>query len=196
MDYIQEKNIEPAEDFAQEENFEQATSLERISVKWLTQFLTLTSVAVFLPFFIHSQLITGPIVNAILILVLVLTGLRSALLVACLPSMMAFFGGLLPIVLAPAIPFIILSNILFVLTINWFINKNENKTKDYWTGAIVASGLKFVFLLFSVNILAALFLKGNLVTVVAQMMGWMQLVTALAGAGIAYLCLKSLKIFQ
>jgi hypothetical protein len=193
MDYIQEENIEPARDF---EVIEQATSLEHVNVKWLTQFLTLTSVAVFLPFFVHTQLITGPIVNAILILVLVLTGVRSALLVACLPSMMALFGGLLPIVLAPAIPFIILSNIIFVLTINWFLNSNQEKNKAYWSGALVASGVKFVFLLFSVNILATLFIKGSLVTAIAQMMGWMQLVTAIIGAGLAYVALKFLKILQ
>ena len=174
----------------------QEKSLEKINTKTITQFLSLTAVATFLPLFIHTQFITGPIVNAILILALILVGFRSALFIACIPSTMAFFSGLLPLALAPTIPFIILSNILFIITVKWFLDKNENKEKFYWTGILSASGLKFVFLLFSVNILAALFIKGNLVSIVGQMMGLMQFVTAIVGGVITYFCLKFLKIFK
>lgn len=162
--------------------------LERVDIKWLAQFLSLSLAAMFLPFLIHQQIITGPIVNAILILALFLTGLRSALLIACLPSFMAFAGGLLPSALAPTIPFIIISNIIYVLTINYIAKKS------YFFGAFIASGLKFVFLLMSVNIIAALFIKGNLIMAVGRMMGITQFMTALLGAAIAYPILKYKKL--
>jgi hypothetical protein len=161
--------------------------LERTNVKWLAQFLTLSFVAMFLPFFIHQQIITGPIVNAILILALFFTGLKSALLIACLPSFMALAGGLLPSALAPAIPFIIIGNMIYVLAIN-FIPK-----KFYFSGALIASGLKFVFLLVSVNIVAAWFIKGNLIGAVGRMMGVEQFITAFLGACLAYPILKFFK---
>lgn len=170
--------------------------LERINISAWAQFLTLASVATFLPLFIHLQWLTGPIVNAVLILVLFLSGLRLALVVACLPSLMALSSGLLPAVLAPTVSFIIASNFLFILSINWFYQKNQDDYRGYWLGALSGAGLKFAFLLLSVNILAAFFIKQNLVVLVAKMMGWMQLVTALLGALIAYGILRFLKYFK
>jgi len=170
--------------------------LEKIKVNVLAQFLVLASVATFLPFFIHLQWLTGTIINAILILVLFLCGLRSALAVACLPSMAALSSGLLPVVLAPALPFIIAGNFLFILTINWFYQKNKNNYYGYLGGFLSGAGLKFAFLLLSVNILAAFFINENIVTLVARLMGWWQLVTALSGGLLAYLILKFLKFFK
>lgn len=167
--------------------------LEKVNAKWLTQFLTLSFVAIFLPFFIHQQVITGPIVNAILILALFLTGLRSALLISCLPSFMALAGGLLPTVLMPTIPFIIVSNMLFVLVINFISNKSKDSgitEKNYFLGTLSAAVVKFVFLLLSVNIIAAFFIPGNLVATVGKMMGIMQLLTAIIGACLAYPIVK------
>lgn len=167
--------------------------LEQVNVKWLAQFLTLSFVATFLPFFIHQQIITGPIVNAVLILALFLTGLRSALLISCLPSSIALVGGLLPIALAPTIPFIIISNLLFVLVINFVSNKAKDDgitKKNYFFGTLTAAGLKFVFLLLSVNIIATFFISGNLIVTVGRMMGVMQLLTAIIGTGLAYPIVK------
>ena len=171
-------------------------ALERVDAKWLTRFLSLTAVAVFLPFFIHLPWITGPIVNAILILVLLLTGLRSAILVACLPSLMALSGGLLPVVLAPAVPFIIISNMIFVLTVDWFYKRARTDFNGYWLGVLSGAFLKFVFLFFSVSLLATFFIKASAMNIVTQMLGWSQLITAIAGGLIAFGVLKFLKYFK
>ena len=181
------------------ENFRANTSVrawEQINMRWLAQFLGLSAVAIFLPFFIHLPWLTGPIVNAILILVLLLCGLRSAFLVACLPSLMALSGGLLPAVLAPALPFIMISNIIFVVTIDWFYKRSRTDFNGYWLGVLSGAALKFVFLFFSVNILAAGFIKTPIIPLVTKMLGWSQLATAIAGGLIAWGILKFLKFFK
>lgn len=166
-------------------------ALEAVNVKWLTQFIILSAVAIGLPFVINNQVITGPLVNAILILALFFTGLRSALLIACLPSMIALGSGLLPIALAPAIPIIIISNIIFVLVIHFIYKNTKEDSNAYWLSVLPAASLKFLFLAISINFLVTFFIHDNLVDVVSKMMGYMQFANALAGSLIAYLILKS-----
>ncbi|MFZ4631576.1 MAG: ECF transporter S component [Patescibacteria group bacterium] len=172
-------------------NYIKENILEGIDAKWLTQFLSLVSVATVLPFFIHSQLITGPIINAILVLALFLTGLRSALLISFLPSSIALGSGLLPLALAPTIPFIILGNIIFVLVIDLLSKKLKDNKNSYWLSTLSASGIKFIFLFLSVSILSNFFISNNLVSTVAKKMGYLQLATAILGSIIAYLFLQS-----
>lgn len=167
--------------------------LGRINVQILTQFVGLVGVVMFMPFIIHIQWLTGPIVNAIFILVLFIVGVRAALVVALVPSLMALSSGLLPVVLAPTLPFIMIGNVIYILTINWIYNNSKLMSRGYWRGIIVGSVLKFVFLLFSVNLIVNLLTKKELAVKVAQMMSWSQLVTALAGGMIAWAVLKWLK---
>lgn len=164
-------------------------TLTRINSKTLIQFISLASLATFLPFVLHNQLITGPIINAILILLLFLVGIRSALLVALLPSLMALAGGLLPAILAPVVPFIMISNVILIITIDNF-NSWYSDVRGYWLGVAIGAILKFSFLFLSVNWITKLLWKKELASVVAQMMSWPQLITALAGGIIAWLVLK------
>ncbi|HCP60545.1 MAG TPA: iron hydrogenase, partial [Dehalococcoidia bacterium] len=57
-----------------------------------------------------SQFITGPIVNATLLIAVALLGMRDGILIGLIPSTIALATGLLPAVLAPMIPFIIVGN--------------------------------------------------------------------------------------
>ncbi|KKS35388.1 MAG: [Fe] hydrogenase, HymD subunit [Parcubacteria group bacterium GW2011_GWC2_42_12] len=170
-------------------------TLARVNVQSLTQFVGLAGLATALPFFIHWQWLTGPIINAILILVLFLVGIRSALVVALVPSLMALAGGLLPAILAPVVPFIMISNAIFILTIDWFYNQAKNSGKGYWLGVMLGAILKFVFLYLSVNWITKLLLKKELAAAVANMMSWPQLATAVLGGLIAFVILKWLKRF-
>lgn len=167
--------------------------MARVDVRAIAQFLGLAGVATFLPFVVHVQFITGSIVNAILILALFLVGVRSALVICFIPSMMALAGGLLPTILAPVVPFIMIGNVILVLSIDWFYNKNKDETKGYWQGAIIGAGLKFAFLFFSVSFISKLLIKQELAVKIAQMMSWPQFATAVAGGVIAWCVLKSLK---
>jgi hypothetical protein len=168
-------------------------ALDSVNVKSITSFITLSGIAIFLPFFIHLQWITGPIVNAILIITLFLVGIRSAMVLAFVPSLMALSGGLLPAVLAPVVPFIMISNIIFVLAIDYIYQNFKDANRGYWLGIVVGAGLKFIFLILSVNFISKLLIKQGLVAKVAQMMSWPQFATAVVGGMIAWVVLKWLK---
>lgn len=170
-------------------------TLAKVNVQSLTQFVGLAGIAVALPFFIHLQWFTGPIINAIMILVLFLVGIRSAMVVALVPSLMALASGLLPAVLAPVVPFIMISNAIFVLSIDRIYDYSKNSSRGYWQGVVVGATLKFVFLYLSVGWITKLLLKQELAAAVANMMSWPQLATAVSGGMIAWIILKWLKRF-
>jgi len=150
------------------------------------QFIALTGVATIAPLF-HQQWVTGPIVNAMFILAVVLLGTQNAILLCLLPSTIALSVGLLPAVLAPVIPFIIISNVILVVAFDKFRGSN------YWLGITVGSVLKFVFLWATSSVVVNLLLKKEVAANVVAMMSWPQLVTALLGGVIAYGFLKMLK---
>ena len=135
----------------------------------------------------HSQFITGPIVNATLLIAVALLGMRDALLIGLIPSSIALAVGLLPPVLAPMIPFIIVGNAILVITFGYLRQRN------YWLGLVSGSILKFAFLFGTSSIVISLLLNQSLASSVAVMMSWPQLVTALAGGVIAYGVLRGLK---
>ena len=167
--------------------------LEQVNVRSTTQFLLLSGIAIIMPFYFHLQLVTGPLINAIFILVLFLVGIRSALILCLIPSLMALAGGLLPAVLAPAIPFIMISNAIYVISIEYLFKNSKEEIKGFWTGVIIGSALKFIFLFLSVNIIVKLLVKQELAAKVAQMMSWPQFATAIAGGIIAWFILKFLQ---
>lgn len=162
----------------------------------MVKFLSLAIVATFLPFFIHLQWVTGPIVNAVLILALILVGIRSALIIALIPSVIALSSGLLPAILAPMVPFIMISNVILVLSVDWFYRNMKNGQVGYWTGVGIGAMLKFLFLFASVDVISRLLLKKELAIKVAQMMSWPQLATALAGGVLAWVFLRSFGIMK
>ncbi len=170
-------------------------TLEKVNAQALTAFIGLAGIATALPFFIHLQWITGPIINAIFILVLFLVGIRSALVVALIPSLMALSGGLLPAILAPVVPFIMIGNAIYVLAIDRIYDWSKNSVSGYFKGILAGSILKFAFLYLSVSWIAKLLIKQELAAAVAKMMSWPQLVTAIIGGAIAWVILKWLKRF-
>ena len=173
--------------------YAQENAMARVDTAAIAKFFGLAVTAAVLPFFIHLQWISGPIINAILILILFLVGIRSALVVCLIPSLMALAGGLLPAILSPVVPFIMISNVIFVLSIDWFYNQSKNEIKGYWLGVLAGAGLKFLFLLLSVNFIGHLLIKQELTIKVAQMMSWPQFATAIAGGLIAWAILKWLR---
>jgi hypothetical protein len=172
-----------------------AETLGRVDVATLAQTIALLAIITFLPFFLHIQWLTGPFVNALLILILFLGGIRAAVIASVIPSLMALSGGLLPAVLAPVVPFIMISNILFIFIIDYIYQNVTDNFKGYWYGIITAAAVKFIFLFISVNFITKLLLKKELAGVVTQMMSWPQFVTAVLGGVIAWVFLKWLKFF-
>jgi len=174
-------------------NYTKEAVAKKVNIKALSSFLVLGTTASALPFFIHIQSITGPIINAILILVLFLAGIRLAVIVALVPSIAALVGGLLPLPLAPMIPFIMLSNVIFIFTVDYFYNLFKDNLNGYFVGIFVGSLAKFFFLFVNTILIIKLIAKQELAVKIAQLMSWPQFFTAMVGGMIAFLVLKWLK---
>ena len=159
------------------------------NIKTVVSFLFLAGLSILIPAFFHIQFITGPIINAILFLSVILIGRSNALLIGIIPSVVALSSGLLPALLAPMVPFIMLSNAILIMVFSLL-------KKNYWLGVLIASAVKFLFLYFSCSIIMDLILKKELALKISQILGWTQFVTAMLGGVIAYLVLKSLKLWQ
>lgn len=134
-----------------------------------------------------NQFISGPMVNALLIIVTVMLGLRSGIILSFVPSIMALVGGLLPALFMPFVPFIMLSNIILVVIFHFL------RLKNYWLAATTASVVKFLFLTISSQLFFNFFLNQTLAKTAAFMMSWNQLYSALLGSIIAYAFLKIIK---
>jgi hypothetical protein len=167
--------------------------LSRANLKTAAQFIVLLSIISILPFFIHLQWLTGPIVNAILVIILFVVGKREALLACFIPSVTALAGGLLPFVLFPMVPFIILGNIIYILAIDYFLQNSKPGKNGYWLGVGIGSFAKFIFIFSAGQIIGRLFLTGKLTVIVAQMVSWPQFATAFLGGMIAWVVIKKLK---
>ncbi|MEA2056359.1 MAG: hypothetical protein U9O78_01415 [Patescibacteria group bacterium] len=160
----------------------QTTALPRIIIDsqvWL--FTVLLAGAIFLPSIIHQQAITGPLINAILLIATIVLTPSSALMIGLIPSVVALSRGLLPLPLAPMVPFIMLSNSVYI----YFFNKFYKRS--FILGVVVASSLKFALLHGVSQWVMPQLLPSKILTKASLMMSWPQLVTALAGGIIAWL---------
>jgi len=174
----------------------QTTTLTKINIIYLTKFVLLLVIATFAPAIgFHSQWITGPIVNAVLILSVFMVGARGALLIGMLPSTIALSTGLLSVVLAPMIPFIIISNSILILILSLCHPEQSKesvaiKYSKYWLILFFGALLKFIFLFLTSGIVIKLLINIAVAPKVAAMMSWPQFVTAMIGGVIAFIVLK------
>lgn len=129
---------------------------------------------------LHSQLVTGTVVNAALFSAVMLVGFRAAAVVAVVPSLIALSVGTLPLAFAAMVPFIMAGNLALAGVFSML------KKANYWVAAVAASAAKFIFLALSANIILSVLTQGKMSLALASMMGWPQLVTALLGSVAAY----------
>jgi hypothetical protein len=153
------------------------------------QFCAFVAVAVITPYFLN-QFVTGSIINALFFITAEMMGIEAAFLLCLIPSLFSLSVGFLPLALAPMIPFIMVGNALLVLIFSKLKNKN------FWLAAISASVIKFLFIYGASILLFNFAFKGNLPKTVLLMMSWSQLITALAGAVIAYVFLRVTKKYN
>lgn len=147
----------------------------------------LVALTAFLPIIIHSQFITGPIVNMSLILATFLIGPFEAAFLGLMPSVLALISGLLPMALAPIIPFIMISNAILIGTYHYFGKKN------FRVSIFIASSLKFLFLYGVSNFIITILLGNKVAPALVIMMGWPQLFTAVMGGILAYIILSFMR---
>ena len=144
-----------------------------------TLFLTL---AVFAPL-LRMQVVAGILVNAMLFLTVLYLGLRAALVISLMPSLIAWGVGILPFSLVLLIPIIMLSNCL--LSVVFYLLRKQ----PYLVKAGVSSIAKFGFLFVSAFVLG-FYLSKELALQVNIILGFVQLATAFLGAAVAYIIFR------
>lgn len=167
-------------------------------VLWITQTAVLTALLIIMQAVTASfgnTIITGSIVNLILIVAAIIAGLSSGLTVAAISPVFAKFLGIGP--LWALIPFIITGNMVFVLI--WYFLGNRNFGKPivaYFIAGITAAVGKFLMLYTGIVIIAIPYLLNlpeKQATIISGMFSIPQLFTALVGGAIAIVMLPLLK---
>lgn len=142
-----------------------------------------------------NTLITGTVVNLLLIVSVMTCGPASGLTVAVISPIVAKFIGIGP--LWVLIPFIAAGNIALVLIWNFLGNrKTGNQTSAYIAALIAAATAKFLVLYLGIVQIAVPMLLGlpeQQAAVVSNLFSIPQLITALSGGIAASIILPTLK---
>lgn len=154
-----------------------------VAIDKVLPFALTLAVAFIVPLF-HNQLVSGPIINAMLFIAVVMLGVNRAIVISFVPSVIAMSSGL---VLMPMVPFIMVSNVIMILVFNFL------KDKNYWTGVVISSLMKFIFLYASSFLIIKMVAEKETALSISSMMSWPQLLTALTGGILAYFFLKIIK---
>jgi len=163
-----------------------ALTINKEKIFSLVWFITLLVITIAAPL-MHNQAITGPLVNAILFIAVLVLGTKNAIFVGIIPSIVALSVGTLPGPLAPMVPFIMVSNVILIAVFGWLKNKN------YWLGVFTASALKFIFLFSTSSVVINLFFEKELSSQIVAMMSWPQFITAFGGGIIAYVFFRIIR---
>lgn len=164
-----------------------------------SQFLVRLSLFVAFTAFVQlaglPQPVTGPLINAILLVAAGLMGSGPAMLIGVVTPVAALVRGQLPAPLAVMVPFIILANAVLILIFK-AVRKTFLTLNSDWLSwqnglSLVAAAIgKFLFLVASVRFFLPFFLGKTLPEKLAFVMMTPQLVTALVGGVLALLFLK------
>ena len=140
-----------------------------------------------------SQSFVGPAVNAILILTAAICGGVYGISIGSLTPLLALLTGQLASALGPFVPFIIIGNILFILS---FVIVNKRGKYGKYFGVIIGAFIKYVFLSISSSKLIPLFelnIPVKIVNKLVIIMGIPQLITALIGGAFALILIEILR---
>lgn len=155
----------------------------RLTTRSLTRAAMLLALAVVAQTISKVQMVTGPAVNAVLLLSVPFVGPVAGTLIGLLTPLLALWTGNLAAPAVPFLPFIMIGNAVIVLA---FAALRKTNT---WLAAGIAAVLKFAWLTLSARYLAALFgikLPAKLIAA----FGVPQLYTALIGGAIAVIIIS------
>lgn len=167
----------------------------RLDVVWprLAAFGALLVLALLIPAFGWPQPVTGPLVNALLLLTVESLGLGPAIALGMLTPLGGLLHGVLPLPLAVMIPFIMVGNGALVSLYSVL------RKRSCWLALGAGAVAKFAILFVAVSAFAAqplaLSVTGAYRTLVmpaaiVNMMSWPQLATAVAGGLLAFAILR------
>jgi len=140
------------------------------------------------------QPVTGPAVNAILLLSVLLVGWKPAAGIGVITPLIAMIRGQLPPVLAPLVPFIMLGNAVWVLSFTalWHLKKPTNEMIRLVFGILIGAILKTAWLWLAAVWTVPVILGKPIPHAVATAMTLPQFITALIGGAVAWISYKIL----
>lgn len=142
-----------------------------------------------------GQYITGSLVNCVLAVAALFSGIWSGVIVACISPFCAFLLGVGP-KLIQIVPCIALGNVTFVVLLYLLARKGEKPWQKAAALTVSAFGKFLVLFVAVVRVVIPVMgdaLKPPQVAPFTTMFSWPQLVTALIGGALAYLILPILK---
>ena len=125
------------------------TNTLTMSASGIARVIVLLSLAIAIPSLGLPQYVTGPAVNAVLIIAVDTLGLGTAIALSSTSSFAAWGSGILPGPLVVMIPFIFAGNALFVTSFRALRRVN------YWLAVLVAAVLKCAWLWTTVEIVVS-----------------------------------------
>lgn len=149
------------------------------SLRWLTRTAVLLALTLVFQMGGFPQPVTGPAVNAMLLLAAIFVGVWGGALIGLLTPWVAFLRGILPPPLGPMIPFIMLGNVLLVMLF-WCARRLWGE--GLWqsgVGLLIGAVAKYLVLSSAVRFIV------SVPPPVARAMQLPQLFTALGGGVIA-----------
>ncbi|MEN3185141.1 MAG: ECF transporter S component [Atribacterota bacterium] len=146
-------------------------------IRWITGTALLFALVLVIQMLGFPQLVTGPLVNMVLLLATIFQGIGSGVIIGFFTPWIAFSRGILPPPLAPMIPFIMVGNAVLVIIFGAFLTRRTFLWKI--VGIIAGALVKYLLLSQAVTFLVKV--PGP----VAQAMQIPQLVTALLGGTLA-----------
>ena len=151
-----------------------------INTKTLTRTGVLLAIAVSVQSLHLPTYITGPSINAVLIVAAIFTGILGGSFIGCITPLMALTMGIVHPVAVPLVPVIMIANCTLVVT--FYLLKNNN----HYIALIAASFAKFFVFYIALNYLIK-FIDLNIPAPMLVAFQLPQLVTALVGglAGVA-----------
>ncbi|HZK37794.1 MAG TPA: ECF transporter S component [Clostridia bacterium] len=168
------------------------------NILWITRTAAFVALLIALQFatsFLNNTIITGSIVNLILVISVMMGGVLCGVTVAALSPIFAKFLGIGP--LWAIVPFIALGNITLVLFWNFIGKRETGKARaNHVIALIVAAVAKFLVLYISIVKVAIPFLLDlpeKQAGVISGMFSIPQLITALIGGVLAAIMLPILQ---
>ncbi len=161
-------------------------TLKPFSIRWLTRTAVLLAITLAFQMLGFPQMVTGPAVNAMLLISGTYVGIIGAVIIGMLTPLIAFVRGILAPPLAPMIPFIMLGNAVLVIV---YVAARSKLGKGYAgtaIGLIIGAIVKFLVLSSAVRFIV------SVPPPVAKAMQIPQLYTALLGGVVAFIVEKIL----
>jgi len=146
-------------------------------IRFVTQTAMFFALTLLVQAFGFPQMLTGPLVNAFLLLSTIFSGILSGIIIGLFTPWVALLRGILPAPLGPMVPFIMVGNGALV-TVFGLLAKRKSLSFEI-VGVCLGALVKYLILSQAVRFLVAV------PPPVARAMQVPQLVTALLGGAIA-----------